>query len=134
MRNCIRWQKNLEKKLLYDKFQVFIFCFKEPTDTVLFIKDFSKSYASFINRYDNPFDIQLFNQDDPKKVRYYTSDLDYTNEGKDIDLMTNWMIVNDNGIVFSGTNVKENINFRLLILIHTNSQWLSYKWKNVYLS
>ena len=101
-------EKNLDGKIIYDKFQAIIFCFEEPTDSVLFIKDFSDSYSNNMSRNDNPFDIQTFTTEDPKKVAYFSSDIDYNTE--DLDLITGWIITTKNGMILTDQNVKLIIN------------------------
>jgi hypothetical protein len=88
--------------------QAFAFCFDENVDATItnkFIKDFTKFYSNALRSVSNPLDLQRFSSTDLKRVRYYTTDIDYIDQRKGVGFMNAWISINNEGFVFTEKNV-----------------------------
>jgi len=93
--------KNLEGKILKDKYQAVMFCFPIIQDVNVFLESFEVFYTNGIIKNESLIDLQSFKKDDPKRVIYYTTDT-----GR--NFMNNpeaWGFINKNGYIFTDINV-----------------------------
>ena len=112
---------NLEGKVFKDQFEVFIFCLGDVEIVSEFMKNFENFYTEFINLHDNPVDLQLFTNDDPKKLIYYSSDTGTGFEHfKSDEFPVGWGIVNEHGVHINSMNVYLLIKSSLVKLILIN--------------
>jgi len=90
---------SMERVLLLTKI-----CFEDLLNLNVFKKDFTKFYTSFMKGNDSPFDIQILDPSEKKKIQCYISDKDYSSiEEPDF---TSWFSVYDEGLYFDYTNVR----------------------------
>jgi len=95
--------KNLEGKILKDKYQAVMFCFPIIQDVNVFLESFEVFYTNGIIKNESLIDLQSFKKDDPKRVIYYTTDT-----GR--NFMNNpeaWGFINKNGYIFTDINSSE---------------------------